>query len=500
MTQPQCLIELVTEKLQTLATLEVFARGVPSDQRAHLNGGYRILLAYSGGEDSLTLLDILAKLYHAQRVPALKGLCAFYVDHGSVGESDEGLQHAKAQALSRGVTFVSEAPTLPTHLGYEGNMRYARYEALKRYAMQHGFEVLMTAHHRDDALETFWIQWMRGAGLSGLVGLKPLWVPPHNERAPIVMRPFYSVGKDAIVDYVKAQGINAWEDPTNSDTRILRNALRQQTLPTLKASRPHYEGAALRSLMLLQEAQALLDEYVQADWQQCAVGQDGLRHSALLTLSDARQAAVLRFWLKHHGIQAPSHAQLTDTIRQIQSVQGNDQALQIHLDGRSTLRLRQDVMRLTRRQDRRPIEPMRVAFEPTRALTVARHGTTLSWRPALHNERGLATTTLQRAELSIRARLPSDRLQRTPTGRPQALKALFSQAGIAASERDTHVVLTMNDAVLAVEGLGVNEGLCGPVRDHEVYWRPVLTCVCEAQAHENGAQQAAGEFVEDAAC
>ncbi|MFM7029375.1 MAG: tRNA lysidine(34) synthetase TilS [Chakrabartia sp.] len=211
-----------------------------ADMAALLPNGPRHLgLAVSGGPDSLALL----LLAHA----SLPNVSAATMDHGLRAESADEARHVAALCAQLGVPHQILHPATPPKGNISSWARDARYAALEKWAAEQGVDALATAHHADDQLETLLMRLNRGAGVAGLAGIRP--------RLGALVRPLLGWTKAELIALVKAAGIVAAEDPSNSDDRFDRARMRKalDQVNWLDAR------AAARSAAALAEADRALD-------------------------------------------------------------------------------------------------------------------------------------------------------------------------------------------------------------------------------------------------
>lgn len=182
----------------------------------------RLLLAFSGGEDSLFLLYLLS-LYAKGRSVAL------YVNHAIRPEEElrreENLNCANAGRLGIPLVIVRLEPGAveKSGEGTEDGARKLRYEALLGYARENGFDHVLTAHHRDDQAETVLMRILSGAPFYAWGGIR--------EEDGLIARPLLKVPKEEIHKEVERLGLVASQDSTNSDRSYLRNSIRHGLLP-----------------------------------------------------------------------------------------------------------------------------------------------------------------------------------------------------------------------------------------------------------------------------
>jgi pyridoxal phosphate enzyme (YggS family) len=192
-----------------------------------------VLLGLSGGADSVFLLRCLAE---SRPRPAA---FALHLDHGLRGaESAADADFCRELARRWRVPLRCERLELePGASDLERRAREARYRALARQARELELELVLTAHHADDALETLLMRWLRGttlAGLSGLVACAPLPLPRCAGGGLRVVRPLLGLRAAAIRAQLVAAG-QAWrEDSSNASPRFTRNRVRHELLPLVE--------------------------------------------------------------------------------------------------------------------------------------------------------------------------------------------------------------------------------------------------------------------------
>lgn len=197
--------------------------------------GSVVLVAISGGGDSMALLHVLARL--APRLGL--SLVGHGVDHGLRREAARELDLAEGYAAGLGVPFGRTAISLGRGGNLQARARAARYEALAAAAKSAGARAIATAHHADDRAETVLLRLMRGAGPAGLAVL-----PPRgrlNDEQDLV-RPLVRARRAAIRAHAARHRIPFAEDPSNEDPRYLRTRVRRELLPLLEELSPGIVG------------------------------------------------------------------------------------------------------------------------------------------------------------------------------------------------------------------------------------------------------------------
>jgi tRNA(Ile)-lysidine synthase len=185
-----------------------------------------VLLAVSGGIDSMVLLDACAAVAR-ERVSAVATF-----DHGTGETAREAVAHVRSETAARGLRVVAGCAE---GLGAsEAAWREARWRFLRAAAGEVGAEVVATGHTRDDQVETVALRVLRDSGARGLAGLLA--------GSADVVRPLLAVDRATIAAYAAAQSLRWVEDPSNRSPRHLRNRVRHELLPALRAARPSIDA------------------------------------------------------------------------------------------------------------------------------------------------------------------------------------------------------------------------------------------------------------------
>ncbi|MBS0292711.1 MAG: tRNA lysidine(34) synthetase TilS [Proteobacteria bacterium] len=268
-----------------------------------------LAVAFSGGADSTALL-----LACAQRWPGQ--VHAFHVHHGLQAAADDFERHCVALCarLQLPLTVCRVDARHASGQSPEDAARQARYKAFEAAAIENkaqiAIQTIALAQHADDQIETLLLALSRGAGVAGLAAMPAQW-----QRGGLHWcRPLLGVAGGDVRAWLRARGEHWVEDPTNADVRYTRNRIRHHLLPALQQVFPQFRDTFARSCTHAAQADELLQELAVADL--AAVGQPP-RIALLRALSHARQANVLRHWLRSEHGTTPSAAQLGALLRQI---------------------------------------------------------------------------------------------------------------------------------------------------------------------------------------
>ena len=263
----------------------------------------RLRVAYSGGMDSHVLLHLLART--APEAPW--ELDAIHVNHNLAPQSRAWAAHCREVCHSLGVRIriLDIDAAAPRGASPESWARAQRYQALE--ALMEAGDVLATAHHQEDQVETLLLRLLRGAGVKGLAAMAPLRPLGQGRHA----RPLLDCPQGALSAYAQAHELDWVQDPSNAERRFDRNFLRHEVLPVLRQRWPGLARPAARSARLHAEAQDLLDELARADAATCAAPEAGvLLLAPLRQLSPPRRKNLLRREFEALGLPLPGEKQL----------------------------------------------------------------------------------------------------------------------------------------------------------------------------------------------
>jgi tRNA(Ile)-lysidine synthase len=270
-----------------------------------------LAVALSGGADSTALLLACARRWPGQ-------LVAVHVHHGLQAAADDFEQHCVSLCHDIAVPLIVRRVDARHAAGDspEDAARIARYRAIDDAVRDDGgvilFPSVTLAQHADDQVETMLLALSRGAGLPGLAAM-----PQRRVRHEVVFhRPLLDVSAASIRAWLKAQGVAHVDDPTNADEGLTRNRIRARLLPALEQAFPQFRETFARSARHAAQAQQLLDAVAAEDLLR-AGSEAGVSIAALQAMDSARQANLLRHWLRlAHGVSA-SAAQLRELQDQI---------------------------------------------------------------------------------------------------------------------------------------------------------------------------------------
>lgn len=229
----------------------------------------KYLLAVSGGVDSMVLCDLFLK----HKLNFTIAHCNF---HLRVEESNQDELFVKTYADINDVEIKIKQFNTESILEEEGGSiqsiaRKLRYDWFNSLLTEYDF--LVTAHHSDDNIETFFINLSRGSGLKGLMG-----IPSENNKT---IRPLLKITKAKILDFAEKNNIKWREDSSNLSDKYTRNFYRNQVIPLLKKQKPGFDQVMNSNIELIKKTKSLLDHFID-DIKKQVVHQVGGRTKILL--------------------------------------------------------------------------------------------------------------------------------------------------------------------------------------------------------------------------
>lgn len=417
-----------------------------------LRDGQKILVAVSGGLDSMALLAVLHRLAPAHRW----GLTVAHFNHqlrGKAADADEQLVRRQARAFGWPVAVGrGDVKTAAKRRGCSLEMaaRQLRHAFLARAARLRGIDTVATAHHADDQVELFFLRILRGAGSAGLAGMK--WISSPADPGILFVRPLLGHSKSDLAEFARAEGVRFSEDASNANSDILRNRVRHELLPLLRANyQPALARCVLRE-MELARAEADLVAELASQW--LARGR-----KPLARLPVAIQRQVIQEQL--HRLGLPVDFDLVESLRT-----APDQPVPVG-PGQCLVLAPNGLLRI--QKDEKPgFETSSLRLNLNRPNRAADFGKLkFSWE--LADNKGMNCARQPNVEhfdaakvgsaVCLRHWRPGDRFHQIGAAAPSKLQDIFTNLKVPRSERRHRVVATTrNGEIFWVEGLRIGEG------------------------------------------
>ncbi len=408
------------------------ARGLPGDAPA-------LIVALSGGRDSVVLLDVLLRL----RACTGHVVAAAHVHHGLSPHADAWAAFCRRLCDRHAITLhLRHVDVGRSHsTSVEAAARHARYAALASIAREAGSDRVVLAHHADDQAETLLLQLVRGAGPHGLAAM-----PASRRHLGVTWwRPLLDVTRDDIDAYIAANALEHVDDDSNASPRFRRNAWRQRVVPALREIAPGYPATLVRAARLQADAAMLADDVAAIDAQHAFDGYT-LARARLAELPPHRASNLLRWFLRERGCRPPSAARLAAMLAQLLQA-AQDARIAVHHDGAV-------IGMHAGRAAVHAIVPPAFAFAWNGEASIELPHGLLSF--TVGDGEGIAAHGNANAHWSVRARQGGERLTLDASRPRRALKSLMQEAGMPSWERDALPLVFCGNRLAAAPGIGTD--------------------------------------------
>jgi tRNA(Ile)-lysidine synthase len=283
--------------------------------KKHLAKDKAVILGLSGGPDSVYLLHLLLKLRKRNGIK----IVAAHVNHGLRGKESD-LDEKFVRALAKKHRMIFECARMPESKkgNLEENARDFRYAFFEKMRVKHGADRILTAHHRDDSIETALFNVARGSGVNGVSGIASNIPEKH------LLRPLLDVAKEEIVSYLKKEGISFRHDASNDDISFSRNRIRKNIIPEFRRINPGFDAAFSSFMASMSETADFIDDYCR-NWLKENGTKEGVGLKAFLALPEAAQKNILaELYVRTHGdIRKFNRAHLSQVLTVLRKNRAN---------------------------------------------------------------------------------------------------------------------------------------------------------------------------------
>ena len=224
--------------------------------------GRQVLLAVSGGRDSVCM----ARLFREAAIPIAIAHCNFHLRPGDCDRDQRFVETLAAEMGVRCFTASFDTHTYARSRGMsdEEAARELRYCWFAKLCSEHGFPCVATAHHRDDSIETFFLNLFRGTGIAGLHGIQPCSQLNMGGLALAVVHPMLCFSRAEINGYIQSHGYAFVEDSTNSLMDARRNQLRLRLMPLLRELYPSVDATMQANMERLADVERVYNDAIES--------------------------------------------------------------------------------------------------------------------------------------------------------------------------------------------------------------------------------------------
>ncbi len=265
----------------------------------------KLLVAFSGGVDSVVLADLLHKAGYNIELAH----CNFQL-RGKEAKDDTAFCESFAETLKvpfHVIYFDTKAYVAEHKISVQMAARELRYNWFKTLKTEHGFDYILTAHHANDNLETLLVNLIRGTGIKGLQGIP--------EKQNYMVRPLLFATKEDIRDYATQQKLAFREDSSNQEVKYKRNFIRHQIVPELKKLNPAIEETIHTSVQFFKQSSEIVTEYAAIKFNSiCKEENNQLFIDIKLLLSEKQKETLLFEWLYNKQFKTTQIQQLTEAL------------------------------------------------------------------------------------------------------------------------------------------------------------------------------------------
>ena len=413
----------------------------PSIYFKKFDNSNHIVIAYSGGIDSSVLLNIMC----ANKEHLKQSIEVIHVNHGLHEKSSNWEDFCKKECEKYKVTFksIKIQEDCPKENSVEAWARNMRYKLISKHVKKN--DILITAHHKDDQVETFFLQLLRGSGVHGLASMPVI----KEFKNGFHVRPFLSFQRNEITKYAKENNISWIDDETNLDINYQRNFLRHNVLPTIDANWLSYRESILRVISHQADSMKIHNEIAQLDMEKISCNDTSNLHVGLIKeLSEERKKNLIFFWLKNLNLETPSSKHMKQIISAL--INSDQQKSPCVNWGNTEVRRYKKFLYASNIVDNHESD-IEITWDINSPLMI--EGETLTTIES--QGKGLSKECIKDANIIIRYRHGGEKIYTNSLSQSKSIKQLFQERSVLPWLRNKIPLIYINDELAVVPGFCV---------------------------------------------
>jgi len=418
----------------------------------------KIIISYSGGIDSSVLLHLLFSI----RENLKQSLEVIHINHGLYEKSDDWERFCKKECASYNIPFtaISIHENCPKNVSVECWARDKRYFLIGKEMSKD--DVLLTAHHMDDQVETFFLQALRGAGPRGLSSMPVVKRFGDGFHA----RPFLHIRRSELERYAKINNLLWQDDQSNSDIRYDRNYLRHRVLANVENSWPSYRQNISRVISHQKESMNLLGEIALEDMKKVLCKNlINLDIKMLKKLSLPRQKNLIFYWLDNLNLEKPGSKHMSQIITTLINA-GPDKSPCVNWKNTEVRKYRDHLYAL---------ETIKTHDENEEIYWNTNSPLEIQGEKLIAKEtygKGILKSCINGAKITIRYRHGGEKIYLNSLSNSKTVKQLFQEYGVLPWLRDRVPLIYINEELAVIPGfcIGKRFSASGNERSLDIYW------------------------------
>ncbi len=418
----------------------------------------KIIIAYSGGIDSSVLLHLIFSIKDDLK----QSLEVIHINHGLHEKSDNWEIFCKAQCKKFNISFkainINELP--PKNESIESWARNKRYFLITK-EMKKG-DLLLTAHHMDDQVETFFLQVLRGAGPRGLSSMPVIKKITNGYH----VRPFLNIRRSELEKYANTNNLSWQDDESNLDVRYDRNYLRHKVLTYLEMAWPSYRQSISRAISHQKESMDLLNDIASEDMSKVLHKNFvNLDIKLLKELNLPRQKNLIFYWLDNLNLEKPGSRHMDQIIKTLINT-SSDKSPCVNWKNTEVRKYR-DYLYASNTIKQHNINE---EIHWNTNLPIEIQGEKLIAKETLG--KGILRSCIDGAKISIRYRNGGEKIYSNSLNNSKTVKQLFQEHGVLPWFRDRVPLIYVNEELAVIPGFCVGKKFSASKNEKslDIYW------------------------------